>query len=184
MKSTGDYYEAELRSAYCKDEQRRWLDDLVDRLSACGIAKCNEGQYWNHPQLPPHLRVEGYYCCYQLTDRTGHPQYAMISRSKTSNLLDLKQIIEDLGSQEIAYPFEKFGDYFAQPRHSRGPGKFATIRFGLRWYMLSVCGQFKPYFKLVSERHTVPKRPLSLHELKERLVAKNNSELIDEICLR
>jgi hypothetical protein len=152
MKPTTDIFEAELRAAFSNDEQRRWLTDVVNRLSGRPVSKCQEVKYWNHPELQEHLRVEGYSCCYQTSDRAGYPLYVMLSRSHTVEPIALAQIIDELSSDEIVHPFEKFGDYYVERSRSRGPGKYATIRFGSRWYMVSVCGQFKPHFRLVEAR--------------------------------
>ena len=164
MGLTGYDYEAELRRPDREKEQRIWLADLVDRLSGCRVAKCRELHYWNHPELEPHLRVEGYYCCYQFIDHSGYPQYAMIGRSRTSELLDLEQIIDELRSEELVFPFERFGEYYPQRKRKTEPGECATVRFGSRWYMLSVCGQLRPYFKLVANRQPIPCNPLTLRE--------------------
>jgi hypothetical protein len=171
MSPTGNNYEAELRQEYRKDEQCLWLEDLVGQLSGCRVAKCRELQYWNHPELQPHLRVEGYSCCYQFVDRAGYPQYAMIARSRTAELLSSEQIVNELSSQEVVFPFEKFGDYDRQRERRRGLGKYATIRFGTRWYMISTCGAFKPYFRLVAKEPKIPNNPLTFQEFTDQLNA-------------
>ena len=173
-----DCYEAALRDAFTKDEQRLWLIEIVNRLSGRPVRKCHEVLYWNHPGLPEHLRVQGYYACYQSVDRNGYPIYLMIGRSHTNEHLNLDQIIDDLGSSTIVFPFEKFGDYYAQ-RSRRGPGKHATIKFGNIWYMLSVCGHLKPHYRLVRRESVIasksvpfePEITFDLGKLRESILA-------------
>jgi hypothetical protein len=96
----------------------------------------------------------------------------MISRSRTDEVLDLERILDDLKSAKVVFPFEKFGEYYAFRRQHRGPGKYATIKFGARWYMLSVCGSLKPYYKLVETRKPVAaNKALTYAELKKRQLA-------------
>ena len=134
-----------------QDEQRLWLDDVVTRLCGQPVWKCNDLQYWNHPELPEQARVQGYYVCYQTADRAGYPLYVMISRSQTNDLIHLEEVINDLRSAKVVFPFSTFGEYYAQRSKRRGPGTYATIRFGSRWYMLSVCGQLTPFHKFVMQ---------------------------------
>jgi hypothetical protein len=165
----GDYYEAALRNAYAKDEQRLWLEDIVNRLSGCRVWKYPDVMYWNHPELPEHLRSKGYSVCFQSADRDGHPLYVMVSRSHTDTPVSLQRIIDDLCSKEIVLPFVRFGEYYAQPSKRRGPGKHATIKFGSRWYMLSVSGRPKPYYRLTRPAKTTSaKSELTYEVLKER----------------
>ena len=170
MKADSDYYEAALRSA--PDEQRLWLEDVINRLTGRPVFKCHEIKYWNHPELPESLRAQGYYVCYQSADRAGYPLYIMSSRSHTSEPLKLEEIVDDLRSTEIVLPFERFGEYYAKRKQRRGPGKYATIRFGARWYMLSVCGSMKPYYKLVeTKKSAIRSEALTYAELRERQAA-------------
>jgi hypothetical protein len=140
--------ESALRIEYSKDEQKRWLADIVDRLATCRTFKCRELKYWNHPDLPADLRVQGYYVCYQVTDRYGMPQYVMISRSNTAEFIELGQIVDELSSGDVNLPFSAFGDYYAARTTKRSPGTYATIKYADRWYMISVCGVLKPYHRL------------------------------------
>jgi len=165
MAPTGDFYEAALRSEHQKNKHRLWLADVVNRLSGRYVSKCAELTYWNHPGLPQHLRAEGYYVCFQTEDRSGHPIYVMISRSHTSEQIDVKQIAKEFDSEEVVFPFEKFGEYYAQRKRRRGPGIYATIKIGPRWYMLSVCGQLKPHYRLVQvERSRNTNKALTFKE--------------------
>jgi len=144
MSTDANFYEAVIGNANQRDEQRLWLEDVINRLTGRPVWKCHEVQYWNHPELPKSLRKQGYYVYYQSSDQTGHPIFLMFSRSDTDELLTLERILDDLRSGEIAFPFEKFGAYYAQPKRRCGPGTYATIRFGTRWYMLSRCGSMNP----------------------------------------
>ena len=165
-----DYYEAELRRGFNNDEQRLWLADVVNRLSDRPVWKCQEIQYWNHPELPEPMRAQGYYACLQSADRNGYPLFIMISRSHTTNKVSLAQIVDELSSQDIVFPFAKFGEYYARRSSSRGPGKYATIKFGSRWYMISVCGQPKPYYRLIRPERlkAAVRRTPTYKELEER----------------
>ena len=170
MIERGDQYEAALRRLQQSDE-RLWLNDVINRLEGRPVWKCHEVQYWNHPELPEHLQREGYYVCYQSADRAGYPLYVMISRSHTNEALTLENIVENLRSSDIVLPFEKFGDYYAKKSTRRGPGKHATIRFGKRCYMLSICGTFKPYYNLVVETKPEVRTPaLTYDDLKKRML--------------
>lgn len=146
-----DHFEFALRDAFNADEQRMLLDYVIDRLLADLLENrllsiC--GSKWLS-NLPDHLEVP------------------------TESAVKFDQIIEELGSPKIHFPFEEFGEYFAQRKRRRGPGKHATIRFGERWYMLSVCGQLKPFHRLrTQEKQACSDKPMTSEELKE-FVRKN-----------
>ena len=96
----------------------------------------------------------------------------MISRSHTSAPVSLEQIIEELSSNDVVFPFAKFGEYYAQRKRRRGPGTYATIEFRTHWYMISVCGQLKPYYRLTKpEQPKALTQALTYQELKERQMA-------------
>lgn len=164
-----DYYESILREADSRGEEHLWLSDLVDRLASSRVFKCRELQYWNHPDLPDHMRAQGYYVCLQTSDRFGGILYIMISRSHTNEILELAQIIEDLSSPEVVFPFSKFNAYYAIRSKEDGLGKYATIGFGARWYMISVCGIPKPYHKLIQTRPFVKNVGLNFLEWRGQL---------------
>jgi hypothetical protein len=154
-RETSNDLESALRIQYSNDEQEHWLADIVDRLASCRTFKCRELKYWNHPYLPARLtRVQGYYVCYQVSDRYGVPQYVMIPRSNTDEFIELKQIVEELSSGAVILPFSTFGEYHAVRTTKRGPGTCATIKCAEEWYMISVCGVLKPYHRL-----SLPDRP-------------------------
>ena len=152
-----DYLATTYRHECDQSEQSRWLTEVADRLATCRTFKCREIQYWNHPDLPEHLRAQGYYVCYQTSDHYGYPLYMMISRSHTNECIELEQIIRELRSTDIVFPFKSFGEYYARRSVKRGPGKYSTIKFDARWYMISVCGTMKPYYKLIKEEKLVMK---------------------------
>ncbi len=171
MSTDANFYDFVVRNSYHKDEQRLWLEDVINRLADRPVLKCHEKGYWNHPELPDSLRKKGYYVCYQSSDRVGYSLYLMISRSHTDELITLERILDDLRSKEIVFPFEKFGEYYAQ-QDRRAPGTYATIRFGMRWYMLSKCGFMKPYYKLFDKkRRADQQKALTYAEYKEHLKA-------------
>jgi hypothetical protein len=147
--SHGDDLAIARREEWDGSEQTRWLADIVDRLATCRTFKCREIQYWNHPDLPAHLRVPGYYVCYQASDHYGFPLYVMISRSDTNECIELEQIVRELRSPEVIFPFSAFGEYYAKRSVKRGPGTYSTIKFGNRWYMISVCGMLRPFHTLI-----------------------------------
>jgi hypothetical protein len=181
----GDYYEAALRNEYAKSEERLWLEDIINRLSNCCVWKHPDVFYWNHPERPQDLRQKGYSVCFQTVERDGHPRYVMISRSDTDIPVSLQSILDDLSSKEIILPFEKFGDYFAKARKRREPGKYATIKFGSRWYMLSVSGLPKPYYRFSSTQRPARSTTFrSYEDLKKRQLAlriqNQNIQLIED----
>lgn len=85
----------------------------------------------------------------------------MISRSNSNEYIELEQIIRELNSSDIVFLSNGFGEYYAHRSRKRGPGKYSTIKFGTRWYMISVCGTLKPYHKLIMEDGPVVK-PLDM----------------------
>jgi len=162
-----DYYEAALREDEKRRTQRTWLEEVAGRLSDYPVLECEARPYWNR------FGCQGYYACYQTKDRWGYPLWLMISRSHTSTLLTLDELLDDLRSSEITIPFEEFGEYPSRARAQSlgakiGPGTYATIRFGRRWYMISRSGKPKPYFKLFEISQRVPRpTPLTYAKLKE-----------------
>ena len=173
----GDYYEAALRSEYARDGERLWLEDVINRLSNCRVWKYPDVIYWNHPELPKEFRAKGYSVCFQTTEQDGHPRYVMVSRSHTDVPVSLQTIIDDLTSDEIVLPFAKFGEYPTKPSKRRGPGTHATIKFWARWYMLSVSGLPRPYYRLTKPRKSADSTTFqSCEDLRKRqqaLRAKN-----------
>lgn len=167
MRRKTDIYEAALREDERRLWQQTWLEEIIERLSGSPILKC--GEYWNRDG------VQGYYACYQMSDRYGYPLYIMISRSHTNKSMRLEEIIEDLRSSNIAIPFEKFGEYPSRARVAKGgahidAGTYATIKFGKRWYMISKSGRYRPqqHFQLREKLQPVRMSvPLTFAQLKE-----------------
>jgi hypothetical protein len=180
MKRGTDYFEAALREDDRRQGQRAWLDEIISRLTGSLVFIRRESQYWNHPKLPPIFRSQGYSVCCQTKDHYGFPLYIMISRSHTTKLLGLDDLLDELRSSEMVIPFKNFGEYFSRSRAVRhgvkvGPGTYATIKFGEWWYMISQSGFQKPYFRLTSARlptgHDVQDLNFNFDEIRAKIMA-------------
>jgi hypothetical protein len=155
-----DIYEAALRRQYVADEtdHRRWLAEVTSRLSDHRGRSIERLLYRNRPNRPEELQEQGFYLCFQTSNRYGGTIYIMISRSRTDTHLTVNEIIDNLSSNEVEYPFKEFGEYRSGRRRDAEPGQYATIKFGPQWYLISKSGMKKPYYR---HRPSAPSKNLN-----------------------